>query len=99
MKKRYIILLDSSTDAENKELIEWIKTEKLGWWHWFQNSWLLASHSNRWTAAMIRDKLCEVFPKANNLVFELKEGEGTWSGFGPNKEPKDMFDWIRKNWK
>lgn len=98
MKKRFIILLDSTDDAQNKALIEWIKENKLGWWHWFQNSWLLASHSGNWTAGKIRDKLCEFFPGANILVFELNEGEGSWSGFGPTKEPKDMFGWLRKNW-
>ncbi|MBS4090521.1 hypothetical protein [Pseudomonas rustica] len=98
MNKRFIILLDSVEDAQNKALIEWVKESKLGWWHWFQNSWLLASHDESWNARTIRDKLGELVPNVNCLVFELKDGEGTWSGFGPNKEPKDMFGWLRKNW-
>ena len=98
MKKRFVIIIEVSTKEQNDAFLAWIKAEKLGWWHWFQNTWLLSNPAGSLRASGIRDKLRECFGTANTLVLELKNGEDTWAGFGPKTDDKDMFKWLRKNW-
>ncbi|MDP9524256.1 hypothetical protein [Pseudomonas putida] len=98
MKKRFVVMIDSSTDEQNNEFLKWVKKEKVGWWHWINNSWLISNRSGHLSAGTIRDKITEIFPGENTLVIELSEGEGTWSGYGPTKEGNDMFRWIKENW-
>ncbi len=99
MNKRFIIMLNSATAEQNNALLEWIKFEQVGWWHWLKDSWLIATRQNHLTAESVRDKIGEICPGVHNLVIELKEGEGTWAGFGPNTDDKNMFTWLKDNWK
>lgn len=99
MTKRFIVILHSATDEQNEAFLAWLREKKLGWWHWFQGSWLLATNSDSWTAAQVRDIVREKFSDVHHIVFELHEGEGTWSGYGPKGENNNMFSWINDNWK
>lgn len=98
MKKRFIVLIEESSEEQDNSFLEWVKSEKIGWWHWFQHAWLLSNRSGNFTASDIRDKLHDVYGTANNLVIELNETDDTWSGFGPKNENNDMFKWIKDNW-
>lgn len=99
MKKRFVLIIESSTKDQNDAFLVWVKEQRMGWWHWFQNAWLLSNPSGNLTASVIRDKAGEYFPGENTLVIELKEGEGTWSGFGPKSEKRSMFAWLKRNWR
>lgn len=98
MKKRFVVIIESSTKEQNDLLLKWIAVEGLGWWHWFDNAWLLSNQRGNLSAAAVRDKLREVYGTANNLVLELNGQADTWAGFGPQTEKRDMFKWLRNNW-
>lgn len=76
---------------------EWLKAEKLGYWHWLSGAWLLVDAKGTLQAESIRNVLNGFYPKIHKLVLEF-EGETSWSGFGPLNESNDMFDWLRKVW-
>jgi hypothetical protein len=99
MKKRFIVLVEKSSEEQDHSFLEWAKSEKIGWWHWFQHAWLLSNSRGNLTASAIRDKLCDIYGTANTLVIELKGTDDTWSGFGPKNENKDMFKWIKDTWR
>lgn len=99
MKKRFIVLIERSTKDQNESFLSWIKGQKLSWWHWFQNVWLLSNSSGSFSAESIRDNVKEFYPGANIFVEELREGEGTWAGLGPNSEERNMFSWLRRTWR
>ena len=99
MKKRFVVIIESSTKEQNDSFLDWVKQENLGWWHWFQNAWLISNTTGTHTASSIRDKVNEFFPTKNTLVIGLKEGEGSWSGYGPNSEKRSMFKWLKTNWR
>jgi hypothetical protein len=99
MKKRFIVLIeDTSTKEQNDAFIEWIRTSGLGWWHWFQNCWLLVDSNGIQSAADMRSSLKAIYGSANTFVIELSDGQDTWAGFGPTSDQKNMFTWIHKNW-
>ena len=99
MKKRFVVIIENSTKEQNDSFLEWIRGEKVGWWHWFQNVWLLSNVGGDLTSKGVRDKVREFFPGANTLVLELRENEGTWSGFGPVGGKRNMFAWLKKSWR
>lgn len=98
MKKRFVVLLNSSSKEQNDEFLDWLKEQNTGWWHWLSNSWLISNSRGHLSAQEIRNKLNEIYRGSNNLVLELGEDYDTWSGFGPKGEDKNMFGWIKKNW-
>jgi len=100
MNIRLIVLHDKTTSQQDKAFNEWLKAEGIGWWRWFDGSWLLDSSSDNHTADKVRDKFIEIVPKVNVLVLELKaDGNDTWAGFGPSSKEENMFKWIRRTWK
>jgi len=98
MKKRFVVLIESSTKEQNEIFLSWIKSEGIGWFHWFQNTWLLSNVRGHLSASDIRSEVRKAYGSANTLVLELQGVNDTWAGFGPNSEEKNMFKWIRDNW-
>ncbi|WP_286816929.1 hypothetical protein [Marinobacter sp. UBA3607] len=98
MKKRFVVALDSSTKEQDEKFKEYIKTNKYGWWHWIDGFWLLVDSSGQLTAKKLRSDLDEFYPRVRRVVLELRDNDDTWSGFGPKKDGKSMFDWLHRNW-
>jgi hypothetical protein len=98
MRKRYIVAVNSSTKEQVESFIEFIKANGLGWWHWLDNIWLLTDSAGILNAKKVRDEVSDTFPNINNLVIELNETGDTWSGFGPNSDKRNMFNWLKKTW-
>ena len=98
MMKRFIVLLNDSSEDKNKQFLSFIKDHKLAWWHWLINSWLLIDYSANISAAEIRDNVKSTYgEEVHSLVMELKE-PGEWAGRGPMSEDKNMFKWIEDYW-
>jgi len=97
MKKRFVVLLDASSDKQDELFLAWLKEKNVGWWHWLTNSWLISNNRGHLTASEIRDKARDIYG-CNNFVIELQGTDDTWSGFGPNADKRNMFEWIRDNW-
>lgn len=98
MKKRFIICIDKSTKEQDLFFIEYLKTNKVAWWHWLSNTWLVSNTSGQLTASGLRDKLKEIFTGEHTLVFEITATNDTWAGFGPQSDSKNMFAWLKTNW-
>jgi hypothetical protein len=103
MKRRFIVMLNSSTNEQNEAFLAYIKETDIGWWHFISNSWLLYDAENKISAEIIRDKLMEIYPSVTNLVIEVTSPHEPWQGFGPNGGPNgdnlNMFTWLKENWK
>ncbi len=100
MRKRFIVCLNEGTTKEQDKLfIDFINKNKVGWWHWLSTTWLIVDSSGLLNARDLREKIKEVFPGNYNMVFEFSDEKNTWAGFGKNNGDKNMFDWIKKNWK
>lgn len=99
MKKRFVVALASSTSQQNEAFKDYIRANRIGWWHWLPNVWLLSNPSGSLSAPKIRDELKTVYPGVHVLVVELSDSGDTWSGFGPTTEGKHMFKWLHDNWK
>jgi hypothetical protein len=101
MKKRFVILLDGSTKEQEQAFLQHIKDSgEFGWWHWLNGSWLLYTSNLAYDAHGIREIVGRFFPNMHHMVLELRaDGSDWWYGFGPNNKEKNMFEWMRENWK
>jgi hypothetical protein len=100
MAKRFIVCLDGSNAEQHELFKKYIDEHKLGWWHWLNNIWLISDSSNKLDSEIIRDKVTEIYSNINSLVIELKGSSenDTWSGFGPQGEKNNMFEWLHNTW-
>ena len=98
MKKRFVVLLDSSSKEQNSEFLNWIKEQGLGSWHWLSHSWLIVDSAGISKASEIGNVVRNIYGATNHFVIEISEDGDTWSGFGPKGEDRNMFTWIHKNW-
>jgi hypothetical protein len=104
MKKRFIVAVDSATAEQDEAFREYVRVNRLGWWHWLSHLWLLVDPTGSQTASRLTDVLLGIYPGVSTLVLELREDSpgvfsGHWSGYGPASEEGNMFAWIRRNFR
>jgi len=99
MKNRFIVCVNKSTEIQEKEFFDACAVRGFGWWHYLSNTWLLVREGDNIAVAEIRDLVIKYFDDEYNMVFKLNENEGTWAGFGPASEDKNMYKWIWDYWK
>jgi hypothetical protein len=99
MKKRFVIAVNSANAAQQEALVQFFKDQKVGWWHWLSNLWLVTDSRGQLSAASIRGTLKQILPGVHTVVLELNDEGDTWAGFGPNTENKSMFKWLKDHWK
>ena len=105
MRKRFVLVIDSSTAISDKKIVEWARDKGFGWWHWIDNIWLLHTHNTSISAASIYGEISQ-FDNRSKLVFEVT-GIGGWCGHGPKAVDRDdgepidkqnMFTWLKTYW-
>ncbi len=100
MVKRYIVILNNSNAESNDKFQKYIEDNKLSWWFWVGDTWLLKDYAGGLNSVLIRDKLNEFYPNVRNLVIELRgdSSNDTWNGFGPSGKENNMFNWLAYTW-
>ncbi len=94
MKRNFVVCVDDATREQQDKLTQFFKEEaNVGYWHWFNDLWLVTDPYNNWSAGSLRDKIREMLPGAHNVVIQI-DGSNTWSGFGNTK----MFEWFHDTW-
>lgn len=96
MKKRFAVAIDSMNAEDDQKLLDFVKANGYGWWHWIDNFWLLTTYNSSVTSVTLRDSLGQIIPK-NKIVIEVSDGTA-WAGFGPTGENKNMFSWLHDTW-
>ena len=94
--KKLIVALNHSTAEEQNKVTEWIQSVGLGFWHRFNDLWLLTDLSDQISPESVRDKLQELLPGKHTLVINV-EGTGHWAGYGIQED----FEWLsdaRSGW-
>lgn len=100
MKHRFFVAADGMGKDEYVAFIEFLRDNKLGWWHCIPNVWLITDRSGKMTASALRDKISELRTQnaTSCLVMQVHD-DITWAGLYPNGSTKrDEFDWIKRTW-
>lgn len=96
MAKYFVISTDPLSLEHTKALKEKL-TNKIGWWHWLPNFWLVKDPHGTLKVEILRDYVKGVNPSARCFVGEVNPV--TWAAL-TRKDPSgnDMADWLHKNW-
>lgn len=92
MANKFIIIVDESFTAKQRDQITKHFKGKFAYWHWIGNTWLLTTKKDIHTANSIRDEIKSIIPQGIILVLDLNKD--TWSAFGQKKK----FEWMHNNW-
>lgn len=96
--RKIVALVQSMTSEQDREFINYMKKKGWGYWHWIDGAWLITPHESDTDVTVdIRDKLNDIAPAKNIMVFEVDTIK-SWAGFGPNTEKRNMFKWIQEEW-
>lgn len=91
--KKYVILLDRASAQERAAVHVVIKEKAGGWWHHFQDGWIVSGQSTHFWRNLVKEKLAS--PGSAVLVLSLpEEGERQWAYFGPKGRSK----WLHQNY-
>lgn len=94
MTRRFMVAVQKFTVQEDEQFQAYLKGA-FGWWHWFDDFWLLTSRDPDISPAAIREKLDEIAPGKRKLVMEVQE-DISWSGW---KDKAGVFDWLKSTWR
>ena len=94
MRQRFVLLVDGANVSERNAITAFVKG-KFGFWHHFEDAWLLTSNDADWDASKIRDAILG-HTSASILVLKVDVPAELprWSGRATTK----MFDWLKKTW-
>lgn len=97
MKNRFMLTIEEISKAEEEAILEFCRANKFGWWHWFDNFWLLYTEDMSVTAFQLTEEINSLFAaKKEMFVMEIEESKrNDWAGWGR----KEKFDWLHEGWK
>ena len=101
MRRKFVIGIDGETSHDVSTFLAYIQQQGFGWWHWFDNFWLLTTYDDTMTAGTIRDKLVEICNRKNLIVIEITSN--IWANFGPqgsdnNGDELNFSKWLHDVW-
>lgn len=94
---RYVVCISESTRSQNIRFKSYIEKTGLGWWHYFENVWLITDNQEKTNCKELRNNVKNIFEGENVFVIQMAgdSQNDTWAGFGKTT----MFEWIHKCWK
>jgi hypothetical protein len=96
--KRYIAAVEGMTKDHENRFLDYIRTNKWGWWHRVANVWLIIDWSETASAEQIRNFLLSLnINGAVGIVVPVADGN-SWSGLGPKTTLKQTFQWVHDHW-
>lgn len=97
MKKRFMLTIEEISKAEDEAILDFCRTNNYGWWHWFDNFWLLFTEDMTVSPLELTEKINKLFTAQKELfVMEIPESHrNEWAGWGV----KEKFDWLGDGWK
>jgi len=102
MNKRFVVLLNPTTDAQNEAFRKYVDgSGKFAWWHWMNGSWLLICTDPNETHAAVQEQVMKAFPEVFHLVMDVTgANQNLWGGFGPKgaQDSNNMFKWLLEIW-
>lgn len=96
MKKRFVLAIEGLNADEQKQVTELI-SDGYSWWHWIDGFWLVVDNTGELTPTKLREMTKGVNENSTRLVIEISDSQN-WSGYGPNSENRNMFDWLHGTW-
>jgi hypothetical protein len=97
MTRRYIVVVSNLNNDDARAFTAFLRANKMLWWHWIEQCWLIVDRGDDDHQKAIRDYLHELSSSKRAIVIDA-DFAGYWVGFGPASGEKDMFKWLKSTW-
>lgn len=92
--KRFVVAVNNASREQKDAITKMLSENQYGYWHWFQDFWLLTSSINDINSAVIRDEIQKVASGVHCFVLAVDGDPNNWAAYGK----KEQFDWLHKTW-
>lgn len=97
MKKRFIIAANFLTPDQERKFARYLAENKLSWWHWVKNYWLVVDKTSNLSCKKFRGEIKKIIGSTSVLVMEIS-GVNAWAGSVDSSSTSETFDWLDKVW-
>ena len=95
MNRQFVVGVSDFLQEKQRELIERLRSDGYGWWHWIGDMWFIATASDKVTVKSIYEMFSEYTDNSNVIVMEI-ECKQTFL-YGPIDKHASYSDWFLKN--
>ncbi len=98
MAKRFIVLVEGLSPADERRFLDFIDQNNLSWWHRFENVWFLVNRDKAISSKEINQFLRDLKSSVRGIAYEVQPA--SWAGFGQAEEIEELFAWLKREpWK
>lgn len=94
MTYRFIVAINDPTTEQRNSITNYVSDQKYGYWHWYQDFWLLTTRNGDIKASTIRDSIQSVASGVTCFVLPVEGSPESWAAFGKKEE----FKWLHETW-
>jgi hypothetical protein len=93
--KKFIIATNQATSEQQNAITKLVKDMGWGYWHWFENLWLLQNVPDDWApggihATLIRDPILK---ECSLIVMSVSDPISYWGN-----APQESWSWMFDKW-
>lgn len=95
MSRKFVICADDNLSVQHQDAVtSFLRSQNVGFWHWFPKCWLIIDLTNTWTVESIRNLVAQVTSGQCHYMVLKIEDKSTWAAYGH----LERFEWFRTNW-
>jgi hypothetical protein len=91
--RRFVIVVDKSTEAEVDSIIKLLNASGYDWWHWLNDLWLMTTPSGDTAVSAVIEAVTKISNPKKVFITEVSVVD--WIAFVP---PKSR-EWLDQYWK
>jgi hypothetical protein len=96
MAKKFVIAIDSGNQVIRNQITTYLKTKNWGFWHWFDDIWLLSAVEEFQTPKSIYELLVAHASIGNQTIIVFDVDSDSRSYWGRAKQ--DAWEWLSTQW-
>ena len=98
MAREFVVAIQGGSADSRDKITQYVKGRGWGFWHWFDDVWLIAGVPEETTAKELYlhlSSLSKELETVSLLIFSMdkKESRSHWGRSNP-----DGWEWMRTNW-
>jgi hypothetical protein len=92
MRRRFILIVPRLNEKTENQLLHFIGGQRLQWWHWFDNAWLIIDLEGKLDAKALGNSLNEI--GISDYYVQLVPDNSFWAA----RLPGEKLRWMSEVW-
>jgi hypothetical protein len=93
--KKFIIATDHASPEQQNAITNHVKAMGWGYWHWFEDLWLLENVPDMWTPASIHTIFIReaILQECTIMIMNVSDPISYWGN-----SPQESWSWMLEKW-